>query len=106
MGVKIGLISYAFVSIGMLVCFRSSASSLLTTLPFCVPFQSLSKRPSCVKMLPRYLNYFTCLNLVPLLMLMARWPGVLITVIVSVLLKLVFLSYASMQHSDCSCVHA
>ena len=67
---------------------------------------SLSKRPSCVKMLPRYLNYFTCLNLLPLLMLMARSPGVLITFLVSVLLKLIFLSYASMQHSDCSCVHA
>ena len=35
---------------------------------------------------------------------MARSPGVLITFIV--ILKLIFLSYASMQHLDCSCVHA
>ena len=62
MGVKIELISFAFVSMGMLVCFRSSASSYLTTLAFCVLFLSLSKRPSCVKMLPRHLHELSTID--------------------------------------------
>ena len=64
MGVKIELTSFAFVSMGMLVCFWSSASSWLTTLAFCVLFLTLSKYPSCVKMLPRYsVEFFHLLQL-------------------------------------------
>ena len=63
MGAKIELISFAFVSMEMLVCFRSGAARSLATLAGCVLVSiSLSKGSSSVKMLPRYLNSFTCLS--------------------------------------------
>ena len=61
-------ISWALVFMGMFGCLKSGASWKMTLLAFCVhvsmPLSSLS---SCVKMLPRYLNFSVCWSHVPLM---------------------------------------